>query len=212
MTAASFALRRTYPTYETEGFRPLYTRPPQIYLNESLEHHIPRMATKLGLPVNNFCVGECLTSHGANSQYAVPFAAPDESGLPTERMVSARWQDLCSEHCWPELAFFLLTGAHHLSSFQDVGALERLIQTHQNEGRMPTMVFACAGTANAGHVDEIKHLRIVCDTHALWLHVAGYIRVEQPSQLTPSGLRLQARSHQHISPFSVTSQPVRASP
>lgn len=50
-------------------------------------------------------------------------------------------------------------------------ALQTLMIEHQTEGAIPLAVVATAGTTVLGAFDDIVHLKEVCQTHRVWLHV-----------------------------------------
>ncbi len=61
----------------------------------------------------------------------------------------------------------------HTHTFQDVNALESLVEEDLEAGRMPVMVIAYAGTPMAGHIEDMAAIRTVCNKHKIWMHVHG---------------------------------------
>ena len=57
----------------------------------------------------------------------------------------------------------------------DVAGLEAAIlrDVEGEEGRVPVMVVATAGTTFAGHVDDLARIRELCTQHKIWMHVQG---------------------------------------
>lgn len=53
----------------------------------------------------------------------------------------------------------------------DVDALGRAIQQAKDDGKLPLMVIATAGTTSTGSVDPLDEIATVCNEHKLWLHV-----------------------------------------
>ena len=56
---------------------------------------------------------------------------------------------------------------------QEVSALEELVKKDEDNGRVPVMVIAYAGTPLAGHVEDMAGIRKICDDHKIWMHVQG---------------------------------------
>lgn len=52
-------------------------------------------------------------------------------------------------------------------------ALREAIAQDVNEGIVPMMVVATAGTVSTGAIDPIREIAAVCRTHGAWLHVDG---------------------------------------
>ncbi|MBN3305505.1 GADL1 decarboxylase, partial [Amia calva] len=49
--------------------------------------------------------------------------------------------------------------------------LEKLVQQAKNEGRVPFMVSATAGTTVLGAFDPLEEIADICERHGLWFHV-----------------------------------------
>lgn len=56
VAACQLALLRKYPLYEQDGFRPLYTRPPVVYLSAALASMAPYISQRLCLPRSSIAV------------------------------------------------------------------------------------------------------------------------------------------------------------
>uniref|UniRef100_A0A2I3GLT0 Pyridoxal-dependent decarboxylase domain-containing protein 1 n=1 Tax=Nomascus leucogenys TaxID=61853 RepID=A0A2I3GLT0_NOMLE len=55
----------------------------------------------------------------------------------------------------------------------DVAFLEKLIKDEIEQGRLPLLLVANAGTAAVGHTDKIGRLKELCEQYGIWLHVEG---------------------------------------
>lgn len=53
----------------------------------------------------------------------------------------------------------------------NVHELSRAIQQAKDDGKLPLMVIATAGTTSTGSVDPIDDIVTVCNEHKIWLHV-----------------------------------------
>ncbi|KAK2494750.1 hypothetical protein MC885_001985, partial [Smutsia gigantea] len=56
---------------------------------------------------------------------------------------------------------------------QDVAFLEKLIKDDIEQGKLPLLLVANAGTAAVGHTDKIGRLKELCEQYGVWLHVEG---------------------------------------
>ena len=52
-------------------------------------------------------------------------------------------------------------------------ALEKAIEEDIENGKVPVMVLAYAGTPLAGHVEDMAGIRELCNKHKIWMHVQG---------------------------------------
>lgn len=60
------------------------------------------------------------------------------------------------------------------AAFQmDVNALETAIRTDKENGLIPFVVIASAGTTNTGSIDLFYPISDICHTYGLWMHVDG---------------------------------------
>ncbi|XP_057603772.1 pyridoxal-dependent decarboxylase domain-containing protein 1 isoform X2 [Hippopotamus amphibius kiboko] len=55
----------------------------------------------------------------------------------------------------------------------DVAFLEKLIKDDIEQGKLPLLLVANAGTAAVGHTDKIGRLKELCEQYSMWLHVEG---------------------------------------
>lgn len=53
----------------------------------------------------------------------------------------------------------------------DVPALQAMIEEDINDGKAPFMVVATAGTTNAGAIDPLPEIDLICKRYGLWFHV-----------------------------------------
>lgn len=56
---------------------------------------------------------------------------------------------------------------------QEVSALEKAVEEDLEQGKVPVMVIAYAGTPLAGHVEDMAGIRGLCTKHGIWMHVQG---------------------------------------
>jgi glutamate/tyrosine decarboxylase-like PLP-dependent enzyme len=73
------------------------------------------------------------------------------------------------------------------SGRMDIAALEQAISHDRQNGRVPFMVAATAGTTNAGMIDPLKECATVARRHGLWYHVdaawgGGLIALDTPCE------------------------------
>ena len=54
-----------------------------------------------------------------------------------------------------------------------MSAFEEAIEKDIEEGLVPVMVIAYAGTPLAGHVEDMASIRALCTKHNIWMHVKG---------------------------------------
>ena len=55
----------------------------------------------------------------------------------------------------------------------DAAALERLIQQDQQNGLLPWLVIASAGTTDTGAIDPLMEIGDISEKHGLWYHIDG---------------------------------------
>uniref|UniRef100_A0A2I3GBJ8 Pyridoxal dependent decarboxylase domain containing 1 n=1 Tax=Nomascus leucogenys TaxID=61853 RepID=A0A2I3GBJ8_NOMLE len=101
------------------------------------------------------------------------------STLDKEKLRKLRTRVLSGTTLWLFIIFHFIAfilGTSFLNGlfwFQDVAFLEKLIKDEIEQGRLPLLLVANAGTAAVGHTDKIGRLKELCEQYGIWLHVEG---------------------------------------
>jgi aromatic-L-amino-acid/L-tryptophan decarboxylase len=143
------------------------------------------IAEFVGYPTD--CGG--LMVSGGNMANFIGFLAGRRSRIPWDirkEGLQNRREPLCvycsdAAHTWVQkaadlfglgtdaLRWIACDGSHRL----DVSRLAEQIAADRQEGRLPLMVLATAGSVGTGSVDPINDIADVCGREGLWLHVDG---------------------------------------